>query len=256
MSSLPHSCWAEYAGRAARGLAPCPHHDAVTIWLRANAGTFAPVVHPDPRISPVVVFDFGRTSMAWDPDELCVPMLAADAITARMEEAEAEVGVGRYGEERLVYSAAQFQPLGGEPRTLHLGIDLFQPAGASVFTPLDGIVHSFADNDLPLDYGPTIILEHRRDGCPPFFTLYGHLSRTSLDGLAEGQPVAKGERIGTLGDADENGGWAPHLHVQLITDLLGRRGDFPGVGTVSERTVWTSLCPDPNLVLGISALQT
>src|SRR5690606_22350572 len=136
----------------------------------------------------------------------------------------------------------QFRPFGSEPRTLHLGIDLFQPAGAPVFAPLDGTVHSFADNDLPLDYGPTVLLEHRPDGCPPFFTLYGHLSRASLDGLAEGRPVAKGERIGALGTPDENGGWAPHLHFQLVTDLLARRGDFPGVGTVSERAVWTSLC--------------
>ncbi len=251
-----HPRWTEYAGRAARGAEPCPQHAAVTAWLREHRADFAPVVAPDPRTAPVVLFDFGRESVAWEHDHLSVPMLAADEIVRRMDEAGAEVGIGRYDEERLIYSAAQFRPLGGEPRTLHLGVDLFQPAGAPVFAPLAGTVHSFADNDLPLDYGPTVILRHAPAGCTPFFTLYGHLSRASLDGLEEGRPVGRGRRIGTLGGVGENGGWAPHLHVQLVLDLLDRRGDFPGVGTVSERAVWLSLCPDANLLLGIPALET
>jgi peptidoglycan LD-endopeptidase LytH len=256
VSALPHPRWTDYADRAARGVEPCPQHAVVASWLRDHRGGFAPIVEPDPRTSPVVVFDFGRESVAWEHDELAVPMLAADEIVRRMAEAGAEIGLGRYDEERLVYSAAQFRPLGGEPRTLHLGVDVFQPAGAPVFAPLDGFVHSFADNDLPLDYGPTVLLQHTPDGCPPFFTLYGHLSRASLDGLEEGQRIERGQRVGTLGDVDENGGWAPHLHVQLILDLLDRRGDFPGVGTASERSVWLSLCPDPNLLLAIPALET
>jgi hypothetical protein len=41
------------------------------------------------------------------------------------------------------------------------------------------------------DYGPTIILEHRLDSIP-FFTLYGHLSRPSLEGLEPGLAFAAG----------------------------------------------------------------
>jgi len=256
VSAPPPPRWDHYADRAARGAEPCPQHAAVTAWLRAHRADFAPVVEPDPRTSPVVVFDFGRESVVWEHDELSVPMRAADEIARRMAETGAEVGIGRYDEERLIYSAAQFRPLGGEPRTLHLGVDLFQPAGAPVFAPLAGTVHSTADNDRPLDYGPTLILQHTPDGCPPFFTLYGHLSRASLDGVETGQPVERNQQIGALGDAGENGGWAPHLHLQIILDLLDRRGDFPGVGTVSERAIWLSLCPDPNLLLGIPALET
>ena len=39
-----------------------------------------------------------------------------------------------------------------------------------------------------------------------------------------------------------------------MTDLLGREGDFPGVAPPSQRDVWLSLSPDPNLVLGIPEL--
>ena len=47
-----------------------------------------------------------------------------------------------------------------EWRTIHLGMDLFIQEGSPVFAPLDGIVHSFANNNRKHDYGPTIILEH------------------------------------------------------------------------------------------------
>ena len=261
MPALPlHPRWDLYRDRLARGLDPCPTCAAVAVWLQAHGESLAAVVRPDPRTSTAIVFDFSPTagpapagSEQWSRNELSVPMLASEALFERMREAGAEIGVGRYDEERHVYTAEQFQT-SGEPRTVHLGIDLFQPAGSPVFAPLGGTVHSFADNALPLDYGPTIILEHRPDGGPTFWTLYGHLSRASLDGLTEGRRIAKGERIGSLGTPEENGGWAPHLHVQLITDLFGARGDFPGVGTQHERAIWKSVSPDPNLLLRIPGL--
>jgi len=49
-----------------------------------------------------------------------------------------------------------------------------------------------------------------------------------IDGLYAGKAVARGERIGRIGDSDVNGGWPPHLHLQIIGDLLGMEGDFPG----------------------------
>ncbi len=248
-----HPRWATYRIRAACGLEPCPQTPALIDWLKAHQSAFAPFVAPDPSTSPVVVFDFSVGSAEWDTDNLSVPMLASDTIVERMVEAEAEVGVGRYDEARLVYTGEQFHEATGHTRTIHLGIDLFQPAGAPVFAPLDGTIHSVADNTLPLDYGPTIILEHRPNDGPTFWTLYGHLSRASLDGLAEGDVVRGGQPIGTLGAPEENGGWAPHLHLQIIADPLGKRGDFPGVGTADERAVWRSLCPDPNLLLRIPA---
>jgi 4-aminobutyrate aminotransferase-like enzyme/Ser/Thr protein kinase RdoA (MazF antagonist) len=247
-----HPRWATYRLRAACGFEPCPHAPEVVAWLEQHADTFAPVVAPDPSEAPVLVFDFSVGSTAWEHDALSVPMLAAGAVEWRMREAAVEVGVGRYDEARLVYTGDQFlSHEDGVLRTIHLGVDFFQPAGAPVFAPLDGTVYSAVDNDLPLDYGPTIILEHRPPDCPTFYTLYGHLSRASLDGIEEGDLVRAGDQIGTLGAMDENGGWAPHLHFQLITDLLDRHGDFPGVGSASQRSVWKSVCPDPNLLLRI-----
>ena len=120
------------------------------------------------------------------------------------------------------------------------------------YAPLAGTVHAFADNPAALDYGRCIILRHTTDDGTEFFTLYGHLSRESLHGLARRRSRrSRGERFATLGAPDVNGGWTPHLHLQLFTDLLGLGTDVPGVARASQRAAWRSLCPDPNLLVGV-----
>src|SRR5207247_6541891 len=84
-----------------------------------------------------------------------------------------------------------------------------------------------------------------------FFTLYGHLSEDSLEGLYAGKLIKRGDRIASIGAPPTNGGWPPHLHFQIICDMLSKQGDFPGVAPASQRAVWLSICPNPNLILGI-----
>jgi 4-aminobutyrate aminotransferase-like enzyme/Ser/Thr protein kinase RdoA (MazF antagonist) len=245
---------AEYELRGACGLEPCLTSARVVAWLAENRGRFGPVVAADLRRA--LVFDLSAGS-----SELESPAAAADtaavtdAIFGRMREAGAQVGIGRYDEARLVYQSDAFRgPAGEHPewRTVHLAVDLFLPPGSPVFAPLSGRVHSFRDNSARLDYGPTLILEHVPEGCPPFFTLYGHLTRDSLEGLSPGMQVAQGQTIGRIGEPPGNGDWPPHLHFQIVTDLLDREGDFPGVAPASRRAVWLSLSPDPSLLLGVS----
>ena len=92
--------------------------------------------------------------------------------------------IGGYGEDRAIYDTPIFNPAGEEPRTIHLGLDIFAPAGRAVYAPLAGKVHSFQVNDNAKDYGPTIILEHALAPGLTIWSLYGHLSAESLDGLA------------------------------------------------------------------------
>jgi peptidoglycan LD-endopeptidase LytH len=158
---------------------------------------------------------------------------------------------GGYGEDRAVYTQTLFAPDGEEPRTVHLGLDVFAPAGADVFTPLSGRVHSSRINDAEGDYGPTIILEHAPVAGLKFHTLYGHLSRDSLKGLKPGTAFMAGEKIADLGTKRENGGWPPHLHFQIILDIGSAKGDYPGVCRRSEQDHWLSICPDPGLLLGL-----
>ena len=159
--------------------------------------------------------------------------------------------IGGYGEDRAIYDTPIFNPAGEEPRTIHLGLDIFAPAGRAVYAPLAGKVHSFQVNDNAKDYGPTIILEHALAPGLTIWSLYGHLSAESLDGLAARQDIAAGSELARLGDPSVNGGWAPHLHVQVMLDLRGQSGDFPGVCRRSEQSDWLTLCPDPRPLLGL-----
>ncbi len=157
---------------------------------------------------------------------------------------------GGYDEDRAIYAGEAFTA-GDEPRTVHLGVDIAAPAGTEVFAPLAGRVHGFQDNAAAFDYGPTIILEHAIAADLTFYTLYGHLSRESLAGLFAGRVFGAGERIATLGVAEVNGNWPPHLHFQIILDIGEAHGDFPGVCRKSQREIWRRICPDPRPLLGI-----
>lgn len=168
-------------------------------------------------------------------------------------EHNAIIGIGKYAEERSIYRSNIFSG-DGEPRSFHLGIDINIFVESKIFVPIAGIVHSFADNNLVGDYGPTIILEHDLDGVI-FYTLYGHLSRESLNDLYCGKIFNVGEIIGFVGNSDVNGGWTPHLHFQIMTDMFDYVGDFPGVCKFSEKEYWVEICIDPNLILGIDKLK-
>ncbi|HXU09268.1 MAG TPA: phosphotransferase [Blastocatellia bacterium] len=278
--SLPH-----YLFRRAAKLEPCPERALVIDWLDRNGDSIGPVVDvdlrgdsrgvrspafrrkfvnefesreryeppPEGRTTNVVIFDLSVGSLEFsDTAELADTDAFTASVFRRMKTAGARVGIGRYNEARLLYTSEVFATAGGENRTIHIGIDLFKQASSPVFAPLDGVVHSFANNAALLDYGPTIILKHEvEQGRLKFFTLYGHLSEESLEGLYPGKQITRGDRIASIGAPPTNGGWPPHLHFQIICDMLGMQGDFPGVALPSQRDVWLSICPDPNLILGI-----
>ena len=246
---------AEAVCRGAAGLEPSPSGARVRSWLVDHALDFAPVIHADLRTEPSLVLDLsiGSPLVSTESDENGEPLLTA-RLDAAMREARVAVAIGRYDEPRLLYSSALFGTPSSpfvERRTIHLGLDLFADAGTPVFAPLRGTVHAFADNRAPLDYGPVIILRHDIPDGEPFFTLYGHLSRESLEGLEVGRVIERGERFAWFGAADVNGGWTPHLHLQVFTDLLDVGTDVPGVALASQREVWASICPDPNLLVGV-----
>ncbi len=159
-------------------------------------------------------------------------------------EAAARIAYGGYGEKRVLY---QTSPHFGSERSIHLGLDLWAPAGTPLFCPFDGWVHSMAYNDRPLDYGATIILEHIYPG-GFFYSLYGHLSLSSIESKAVGEAVAAGKVMAWTGAPHENGGWVPHLHLQIIRELGEWEGDYPGVATTEEAGHYLNNCPDPNLL--------
>src|ERR1700674_2821720 len=250
-----HPRFAHYTFRAACGLSPVPQGKKFKRWLEASAGSAASILEVDLRTARSLVFDLsaGSTFLGADPRAAETPALT-EKIFYAMKCADASVGVGRYDEPRLLYTSPLFGASGNptdERRTIHLGMDLFVEPGAPLSAPLDGVVHIAANNSAPQDYGPLVILRHETGDGEVFFTLYGHLSNDSLVSLEVGQRVTRGQLFARVGSVQENGGWTPHVHFQIILDLLELGADFPGVASASQRSVWTSLSPDPNLMLEI-----
>ncbi len=155
------------------------------------------------------------------------------------------VAYGGYLEKRGLYTAHLKFARKGEPgRNIHLGVDFWAAAGTPVVAPMAGRIHSFRDNKGMGDYGPTLILSHESpDGS--FYSLYGHLSRDSLMGMERRQEIEEGDVLGFLGPPSVNGGYAPHLHFQLIFDLGTSEGDYPGVCSPEDLSFYTKNCPDP-----------
>lgn len=247
--------FAHYAFRAACGMPAVPHSRSVTDWLGEHRDLLGRIVEPDLSRCPLIVTDWsvGSTELG-NPDEYEDTAGLTRAIWQRMADEGVKVAIGRYNEARPLYRSAAFLAPASERaewRSVHIGLDIFMDPGTPVFAPLDGTVHSFANNRARCDYGPCIILEHRTPEGAPFFTLYGHLTEESLEGLSAGKAVSKGERIGAIGTYPTNGDWPPHLHFQIITEMLGMRGDFPGSCRPSQRDVWLSISPDPNLIARI-----
>lgn len=159
---------------------------------------------------------------------------------------QCEYGVGKYNEHRPgMYTGKLFEK---EARTIHMGVDIGAPAGTTVYAFDDGKVIHAGYNPEPFDYGFVIVTEHRNKDGDLYWVLFGHLSKESVEHCPK-SPFNKGEILGWLGDKSENGGWNPHLHIQLST-VRPETHDLPGVVSLPEREQALLLYPDPRIVLG------
>ncbi len=194
------------------------------------------------RPAPIVELDLAAAPILdWSSDAGDSTPLPADGIA-----------IGRWREHRSVYTSNDFLTPFGDRRTLHMGIDVFAPAGTVVASPLDGIVVATEVRNSPGDYGGVILLEFAASDGTPFWLLLGHLSHRSADAVSPGLRVKAGKSIAVIGAREENGGWDPHVHVQLFTSLLGKQTDLDGVARASQAAVWSSISPNPApLLVGV-----
>ncbi|TRO63949.1 peptidoglycan DD-metalloendopeptidase family protein [Christiangramia sabulilitoris] len=212
---------------------------------------FTPVIGGDYLKEDYVFIDLSANNR----DLLRLEVASSEAFSMFIDEflknRNAKAAYGGYNELRTLYNRSELFNNNKEAnRNIHIGLDIWVPAYTDILSPLDGSIHSFRDNDNFGDYGPTIILEHSQND-RTFYTLYGHLSRASLETLAVGDRVRAGDKIAELGDFHENGDYAPHLHFQIMESMQGNIGDYPGVIKKEDQDNYLQNCPDPNLLLKI-----
>lgn len=223
------------------------------------------VVPYDLNKEKLVIFDFSENNQDLNKIDVADVKAFSKYVFDKLDQEGSAIGIGQYKENRTIYNKSQIfgikgdfeqhhEKIGSERRTVHLGLDIWIKARTDVFSALDGQIHSFQDNNAFGDYGPTIITAHTI-GDVTFYCLYGHLSRSSLQGVKKGQIVSAGQKLGQIGGDHENGHWPPHLHFEIIANMDDKEGDFPGVCALSHLEKYSEICPDPNLLLKIKALK-
>ncbi|MBM1557040.1 aminotransferase class III-fold pyridoxal phosphate-dependent enzyme [Sulfitobacter mediterraneus] len=237
--------------RSACGL---PINDAaarVALWLDQSRGDFAQIIGQSLSDAPMEALSVEAATCPRNPFDITdreAATLGADRFGPD------DIWMGYYSEPRLVYTAPAFRKgkwKASNRRTVHLGVDVFAPAGQELMAPMAATVAFVEDRRGRLDYGGMVILRHETPQGDAFHSLYGHLDPASIAGLELGQSIAKGEVFCRLGAADCNGGWAPHLHFQLALSLAGMGTDWPGVADPDELDLWSAICPNPAALLNL-----
>jgi 4-aminobutyrate aminotransferase-like enzyme/Ser/Thr protein kinase RdoA (MazF antagonist) len=204
------------AFRVRAGLTPLAGDSLPALLRDADPLPVVAGVHPRP-----IDLSVGSDALhegAWED-----PRRVADAVGA------ARAMIGRWGEVRLTAAGV---PGEMAPHTLHLGADVFAPAGTHVRAPLDATVAAVTQGEttLAIDTQP-----------PRFIRLAGIESRVNAGTL-----VTAGSIVGHIAERTDDG--PTRVHVQLAT-APGQ----PGLGDPRRRAAWLALCPDPSVLVGAAA---
>lgn len=135
-----------------------------------------------------------------------IPPMAASGVAAGQDDGTLPVPV--VGIHRDMLTDTWGQPRAGGARH-HDAIDIMAPHGTPVVAVADGRIEKLFDSR---DGGRTIYL---RSGGGGTIYYYAHLDRYS-DGLREGAPVRRGQRIATVGSSGNADPGAPHLHFSVL----------------------------------------
>jgi 4-aminobutyrate aminotransferase-like enzyme/Ser/Thr protein kinase RdoA (MazF antagonist) len=250
--------FAHYSYRAACGFEACPQEKKVLHFIKTNPFSADNLFknNPNTRFEPIdlsIASEFLGNYQEFNEDAIF-----NKKIDNLLDENPNTIFVGGYKEARGVYNTPSFKQITNDGfcyRTLHLGLDFWAVEGIAIHVPYDGEIVTVFNNAISKDYGPTIIIKHSIDSENSFYTLYGHLSEESLSQNYIGKQVKQGDYIATLGSYAVNGNWPPHLHFQIVLDLLGNTKNFDGVASINQWNVYKSICPDPNFIFNIPELN-
>ncbi|PKH51315.1 peptidase M23 [Tenacibaculum sp. Bg11-29] len=241
--------FAEYSFRKACDYSAHPKEEEFKEWVSEQNVSFS-ALFPSIKKETIYPLDLSVASL-WlgNTSEFNDLELFQFKLNQLQKEYTTKIIAGGYLEARSLYTSSDYDRVGNngkESRTTHLGIDFWLPAETPIHSPFNATITTVTNNDKFKEYGGLIILKHKINTLE-FYTLYGHLSKESLENKKVGDAIFKGDCIGYLGNSNENGSWASHLHFQVMLSMLNLENDFPGVAYYSEIDVWKSICPNPNL---------
>ncbi|MGQ0604885.1 MAG: aminotransferase class III-fold pyridoxal phosphate-dependent enzyme, partial [Anaerolineales bacterium] len=230
-----HPTHAHATFRHACELEPHPHSAQIRQWLSDHRTEFAKVVDV-PLDHSLAVLDLTPASDLWRDGNWQSPEKTRRLLSERLR---GGTGLGRYREARLMYSQSNSA---AEPRTVHLGVDVFAPEGTPVCAPMDGVVERIEPNRIVIKH----IIGARH--AVPLWTVYSGVTQS----VQSGARIQRGQTLAVIAPTGAAQSLPAHLHFQIACDDLA---EHPALIPSSEREVWQSLCPDPNLILGFGELQ-
>ncbi len=133
---------------------------------------------------------------------------------------------------------------------IHLGVDYNVPAGTPVTVPCPAtVVDRWIDKDQEGGWGGRVVLFLPWSN---YYMIYAHLAAEGLPMPGDHLGNAWGRtEVGLVGAEHENGGWFPHLHIQLVS------GDYLKSHDVREFDGYAKMYdgierdfPNPELAVG------
>ena len=250
--------FAHYRFRGACGMTPHPQSDFFVNWT-SNQNSSLGSLFPTLNKERVVPLDLSISSQWLGQSSDFNNLDWFNYQLAELQKVQPnKIIAGGYLEARPLYTADTYDKTGNngrESRCMHLGIDFWIPALTPVHAIYDAKVVVSVNDAGDKKYGGLVILNHQEGGFI-FYTLYGHLSAASVKQLKIGAQLSQGDKIGEVGNPNENGNWSPHLHFQIMLSLLSYKNDFPGVAYFNEKHTWQSICPNPNLLFKLKELAS
>ncbi len=204
----PHPRFVAARLRSICGLPVAEGADRVMAYLEQQRGSFAMVLERALDNAPMGSLSVEESLWPQNPFHLAPEEAARVGEEFKPKD---NVLLGYYNEPRLIYTEPGFRKgpwKASDRRTVHLGVDIFAPAGEQIYAPLSGRVLVADYRDRHLDYGGVIILAHETPQGDSFYTLYGHLDPELTDRLSIGDRIEAGQAFCRLGSLQQNGGWA------------------------------------------------
>lgn len=189
----------------------------------------SPAIFPTFAGATWVTVDLDAEAAAAFPADVPNPLLDPDTCEAFVRAVAHRHGrdltMGGYLEDRTRLWRGHYHAPG---MTRHLGVDYNVPAGTPVTVPADCTVErAERDPDQAGGWGGVAILRlDAPHGCATHAVI-AHLAHARLP--ARGARLRRGAPLAAVGVAGENGGWFPHLHVQLVD---AGDGPFPPLGDI------------------------
>ena len=251
-----HPRFARAALRNACGLPPCPADARDRAWLRDHRAEFAPSSRP--TSAGRVVFDLSRRKPRV-PDSRRDPRHRDDDPPALFEDARGRrptsgsAATTKRGSSTAA-TRSRRAPEAPSTRSAAPCTSLW----TSSWSPARPCTRPWPAGCTPFGTTPRVTTTARpssssirRRARPASTRCTATWPPTASSSLTPGQEVARGQRVGAIGAPPGNGDWPPHVHFQIVTDMLDGDSEFHGVGSASEREVWRAFSPDPSPLLGV-----